>query len=98
MLAGVVVTAPLRIGSHVVAMPQVLLTHDDQIDDHVTLAGGATLGGGVRVRSRAYIGQRAVVREYVDIGEEAVVGMGSIVLSDVPPGETWAGTPARRLK
>jgi acetyltransferase-like isoleucine patch superfamily enzyme len=25
------------------------------------------------------------------------VGMGAVVLGDVPPGETWAGNPARRL-
>lgn len=98
ILAGVVVTAPQRIGRHVVAMPHVILTHDDQIDDCVTLAGGASLGGDVRVRSRAYIGQRAVIREGVEIGEEAVVGMGSVVLGDVPAGETWAGVPATRLK
>jgi sugar O-acyltransferase (sialic acid O-acetyltransferase NeuD family) len=98
LLAGVVVTAPQRLGRHVVAMPHVLLTHDDQVDDYVTLAGGATLGGGVRVRASAYLGQRCAIREYIEIGEEAVIGMGSVVLSDVPARETWAGAPARRLK
>jgi sugar O-acyltransferase (sialic acid O-acetyltransferase NeuD family) len=98
LLAGVVVTAPQRIGRHVVAMPQVLLTHDDQIGDYATLAGGATLGGSVRVGPRAYLGQRSVIREGVEIGEEAVVGMGSVVLSNVPGYETWVGVPARRLK
>jgi sugar O-acyltransferase (sialic acid O-acetyltransferase NeuD family) len=97
LLAGVVVTAPQRIGRHVVAMPHVLLTHDDQVEDYVTLAGGATFGGGVRVRTCAFVGQRSVVREYLEIGEQAVVGMGSVVLADVPAGETWAGVPARRL-
>jgi sugar O-acyltransferase (sialic acid O-acetyltransferase NeuD family) len=98
LLAGAVVTAPQRLGRHVVAMPHVLLTHDNQVDDYATLAGGATLGGGVRIRRSAYLGQRSVIREYVEVGEEAVVGMGSVVLSDVPARETWAGVPARRLK
>jgi sugar O-acyltransferase (sialic acid O-acetyltransferase NeuD family) len=97
VLAGVVITAPQRVGRHVVAMPHVLLTHDDEVGDHVTLAGGVTLGGGVRVRSRAYVGQRAVIREHLEIGEEAVIGMGSVVLCDVPPYETWAGIPAKRM-
>jgi sugar O-acyltransferase (sialic acid O-acetyltransferase NeuD family) len=98
LLAGAVVTAPQRLGHHVVAMPHVVLTHDNQVDDYATLAGGATLGGGVRIRPSAYLGQRSVIREYVEVGEEAVVGMGSVVLSDVPARETWAGVPARRLK
>jgi hypothetical protein len=33
LLAGAVVTTPLRIGAHVVAMPHVLITHDDEIAD-----------------------------------------------------------------
>lgn len=97
LLAGVVVTAPQRVGRHVVAMPHVLLTHDDEVGDYVTLAGGAILGGGVHVRPRAFVGQRAVIREHVEIGAEAVIGMGSVVLRDVPPHETWAGVPARRM-
>jgi sugar O-acyltransferase (sialic acid O-acetyltransferase NeuD family) len=97
LLAGVVVTAPQRIGRHVVAMPHVLLTHDDEVADYVTLAGGATLGGDVRVRPRAFLGQRAAIREHVEIGEEAVIGMGAVVLRDVPPHETWAGVPARPI-
>jgi sugar O-acyltransferase (sialic acid O-acetyltransferase NeuD family) len=97
ILAGVVITTPQKIGRHVVAMPQVLLTHDDQVGDYVTLAGGATLGGGVRLGAGAYIGQRAAIRESVEIGERAVIGMGSAVLSNVPAGETWVGVPAKRL-
>lgn len=40
LLAGAVVTSPLRIGAHVVAMPHVLITHDDKIADGATFAGG----------------------------------------------------------
>lgn len=97
ILAGVVITAPQKIGRHVVAMPHVLLTHDDEVGDYVTLAGGATVGGGVRLGSGAYIGQRAAIRESVEIGPRAVIGMGSVVLSNVPAGETWIGVPAKRL-
>jgi sugar O-acyltransferase (sialic acid O-acetyltransferase NeuD family) len=97
LLAGVVVTAPQRIGAHVVAMPHVLLTHDDQVEDFVTLAGRATLAGTVHIGQHAYIGQGALIRENLKIGDLAVVGMGSVVLQDVPAGEVWAGSPARRL-
>ncbi|GAA1336912.1 NeuD/PglB/VioB family sugar acetyltransferase [Saccharothrix algeriensis] len=98
LLAGVVVTTPLRLGAHVVAMPHVLVTHDDEVGDGVTFAGRASLGGAVRVGESAYLGQGSAVREGVSIGAGAVVGMGSVVLSDVPAGEVWAGVPARRLR
>ncbi|GAA3884323.1 acetyltransferase [Saccharothrix violaceirubra] len=98
LLAGAVVTTPLRLGAHVVAMPHVLITHDDVVGDGVTFAGRASLGGAVTVGESAYFGQGAAVREGVSIGAGAVIGMGSAVLTDVPAGEVWAGVPARRLR
>ena len=98
MLAGVVITTPLRIGEHVVAMPHVLITHDDKISDGVTFAGRVSLGGAVSVGECAYFGQGSLVREMLIIGAGAVIGMGSVVLHDVPAGEVWAGVPARRIR
>lgn len=97
LLAGTVLTTPMRVGAHVLAMPHVLLTHDDEVADGVTFAGRATLAGGVRVGESAYLGQGSMIREGVSIGAEAVIGMGAVVLSDVPPGQVWAGVPAKRL-
>mgnify|MGYP000004542709 CR=1 FL=1 len=46
----------------------------------------------------AYLGMNASVREGVRIGADATVGMGSVVLDDVPAGETWVGVPARPIR
>jgi sugar O-acyltransferase (sialic acid O-acetyltransferase NeuD family) len=98
LLAGAIVTTPLRLGAHILAMPHVLMTHDDEIEDGVTLAGRVTLSGGVRIGRAAYVGQGALVRENLSIGARAVVGMGAVVLGDVPDGEVWVGSPARALR
>lgn len=98
LLAQVVLTAAVRLGAHVVAMPNVTLTHDDDVADFATFAAGVSLGGGVRIGRGAYLGMNASVREHCAVGAGAVVGMGSAVLTDVPDGETWAGTPARPLR
>lgn len=97
LLAHTVVTAPQRIGAHVLAMPQVLLTHDDAVGDFVTLAGRVALAGGVTVHEGAYLGAGVLVREGLTVGAGALVGMGSVVLRDIPAGQTWAGSPARPL-
>jgi sugar O-acyltransferase (sialic acid O-acetyltransferase NeuD family) len=98
LLAQVVLTADVRIGAHVAVMPQVVLTHDDAVDDYVTIAAGVRLGGGVRLARGAYLGTGALVREGLTIGAWSLVGMGSVVLDDIPPGEVWAGCPARYLR
>lgn len=97
LLAGAVITAPQRVGAHVVAMPHALFTHDDEVGDFATFAGRAALAGAVVVEESAYLGAGALVRQGVRIGAGAVIGMGAVVLTDVPPGQTWAGVPARQL-
>ncbi|HEU5474846.1 MAG TPA: acetyltransferase [Actinophytocola sp.] len=97
-LAGSVVTAPQVIGSHVVVMPNTTITHDDHIHDYVMFASGVLVSGFVTVCESAYLGTGAMIRERLTIGAEALVGMGAVVLNDVPPGEVWVGNPARHLR
>jgi acetyltransferase-like isoleucine patch superfamily enzyme len=98
VLAGVVMTANVQVGSHVVAMPHVTLTHDDVVEDFVTLCAGVTLGGGVRLRNGAYLGMNASVRPGVTVGRDATLGMGAALVEDLPDRETWVGVPAHRLQ
>jgi sugar O-acyltransferase (sialic acid O-acetyltransferase NeuD family) len=95
LLAGCVLTASVTIGRHVVAMPNVVLTHDDVVDDYATLCAGVVLGGAVRIGTSAYVGMAASIREGVVVGAGSVVGMGAVVLADVPDHETCFGVPAR---
>ncbi|MDT0142247.1 NeuD/PglB/VioB family sugar acetyltransferase [Microbacterium sp. PRC9] len=98
LLDGVVVTADVAIGRHVVVMPNCTITHDDVVEDFATLAAGVSLGGSVRVGEAAYIGMNASVRQGLRVGVAATVGMGAVVLDDVPDEETWAGVPAREIR
>jgi len=50
---------------------------------------------GPHIKRGARIGSNAVLLPGVIIGEEAVVGAGSVVTQEVPPYETWVGVPAR---
>lgn len=98
LLDGVVVTADVEIGSHVVIMPNCTITHDDRLADFATLAAGASLGGGVHIGEAAYVGMNACVYPRCSIGQHSTVGMGAVVIGDLPRDQTWAGVPARRLK
>jgi sugar O-acyltransferase (sialic acid O-acetyltransferase NeuD family) len=97
LLAGVVATTDVLIGSHVGAMPHAVFTHDDRLDDFVTVGAGVRLAGGVHVETGAYLGAGCLVREHLTVGAWALVGMGAVVTRDVPGGEVWAGVPARSL-
>jgi len=98
VLAGCVATADVTIGAHVALMPQVVLTHDDVLDDYATVGAGVRLAGGVTIGTGAYLGAGCLVREGCRVGPWALVGMGAAVLRDVPAREVWAGVPARFLR
>lgn len=51
-----------------------------------------------RVKRRASIGSNATILCGVTIGENAIVGAGSVVTHDVPDGAVVAGSPARVLR
>jgi sugar O-acyltransferase (sialic acid O-acetyltransferase NeuD family) len=80
-----------------------LVGHDCQLLPYCSIQPGAKLTGFCIVEAFAYIGIGATLitkdkSKPLRIGEGAIVGGGSVVLEDVPAGETWAGVPARRVK
>ncbi|MFD5278252.1 NeuD/PglB/VioB family sugar acetyltransferase [Pseudarthrobacter sp. NPDC058362] len=94
LLRNVTLTAGVTLGAHVVAMPSVTFSHDDDVADFATFAAGVSLGGGVRIGRAACLGMHSSVRDRTSVGDYASVGMGAAVLSNVPDGETWVGVPA----
>jgi sugar O-acyltransferase (sialic acid O-acetyltransferase NeuD family) len=98
ILAHTDLTAGVRVGRHVVVMPQVVLTHDAVVEDWATIASGVRLGGGAHVAEGAYLGSGACLREGIRVGAWAMVGMGSVVTRDVPAERLWFGTPARDVR
>jgi acetyltransferase-like isoleucine patch superfamily enzyme len=49
------------------------------------------------VRDGVSIGANSTIRCGVTLGERCMIGCGSVVLTDVPAGEVWAGNPARKI-
>ncbi len=54
--------------------------------------------GKVHIKKGAYLGMNTLVVKPVTIGENAIVGAGSIVTKDVPAFEVWAGNPAKFIR
>jgi sugar O-acyltransferase (sialic acid O-acetyltransferase NeuD family) len=94
------ITSNVTVGAHVHLNMQGCLAHDCVVDDYVTIGPGAGCNGNVHLCEGSYLGAKSVIRQGrpgqpVVIGREAVVGMGSVVLRDVPPSVKVVGNPAR---
>lgn len=81
------------IGENCLLMAYVHVAHDCHIADHCVLANNVTLAGHIDVGRYATLGGMVAVHQFVRIGEQVMIGGGSLVRKDVPPFVTAAREP-----
>lgn len=74
-----------------------IMTADHPLDAQVR-ASGLEFGRPIHIGSNVWIGAAAIILPGVTVGDEALIGAGSVVTRDVPPKATVVGNPARVLK
>ena len=91
----VIISSDIQIGAHVHINSNCTIGHDVVIDDFATLSPSCNLTGGVVVKKDAFLGTAVTVIPEKKIGAGSLVGAGSVVLRDVPPGVTSFGNPSK---
>ncbi|MDD5748890.1 MAG: DapH/DapD/GlmU-related protein [Actinomycetota bacterium] len=89
---GAYLTGETTIEEDVFVGPYVVTTNDK----YLSLCPRPVFKGPIFKRA-ASIGAGACILSGVTIGEGSVVGMGAVVIKDVPPGRIYAGVPARDI-
>lgn len=106
---GVFIENDVTVGNRVTVKVGVQLWDGVHLEDDVFVGPNATFTNDLRPRSRQYpeeflttivrkgasIGANATILPGITIGAEAMVGAGSVVTRDVPPGAVVVGNPAR---
>jgi len=87
---GLVVNPAARIGSDCV------LRHATTLGARET--AGQAPGGAPELGNRVDVGPHVVILGPVRVGDDAVIGAGSVVIRDVPAGAVVAGNPARVIR
>lgn len=87
----------IHIGSGTQIGPAVQIVTADHPRDPADRAAGLEMGKPISIGENVWIGSQAVILPGVTIGNDAIVGAGSIVTRDVPPGMTVVGNPARNV-
>jgi len=98
ILQHVTVSANARIGSHVVILPNTVISHDCTVGDYTCITGGVCLSGNVDVEAFCYLGSNCTVIGGRRLHTKSLVGMGAVVLEDVPSNAIVVGNPARFLR
>lgn len=90
--------APIVIGDGAQLGPNVQLLTADHPRDAATRAAGPELGRAITIGSRCWLGGGVIVCPGVTIGEDTIVGAGSVVVRDLPARVVAAGNPCRIVR
>lgn len=52
----------------------------------------------ITIENDAFIGARCIILKGVTIGENSIVGAGSVVTKSIPANEIWTGNPAKFIR
>ncbi|MDD3139532.1 MAG: acetyltransferase [Lachnospiraceae bacterium] len=96
--AGTILTVDISIGNHVIINLDCTLGHDVDIQDYVTIYPSVNVSGNVSVGKKAELGTGAAIIQGKCIGEEAIIGAGSVVVKDIPVKCTAVGSPCKPIK
>jgi len=108
--AHVFIENDVTVGNNVTVKCGVQLWDGVTIEDNVFIGPNVTFTNDKYPRSKVYpeqflkttvkkgasIGANSTLLSGITIGENAMIGAGSVVTKDVPAGELWFGNPARK--
>ena len=76
----------------------VQIGHNTRIGKFSQITAGAVICGRVVLGERCWVAPKACIDNAVVVGKNALIGMGAVVLKDVPEGMVVAGVPAKVLR
>ncbi|HSU49376.1 MAG TPA: acyltransferase [Segetibacter sp.] len=102
----------VTIGNRVTIKSGVQIWDGITIEDDVFIGPNVTFTNDLKPRSKKYpevflktiiragasIGANSTILPGIEIGENAMVGAGSVVLKNIDPNTLWVGNPARKIK
>ncbi len=78
-----------------VTLQSTILGHDSQLENYVTVSSNCGVTGGVVLREGCFIADHACIAVGLEIGANAYIGIGSVVIRNVEKDTRVFGNPAR---
>ena len=96
--AQTILTVNIHIGNHVIVNLDCTIGHHVVLEDFVTVYPSANISGDVRVGECCELGTGMQILQGKTIGSHSIVGIGSVVVWDIPEDCVAVGNPARPVK
>jgi sugar O-acyltransferase (sialic acid O-acetyltransferase NeuD family) len=96
--ASVVVNTDSVIGSGVILNTGCTLDHHNQVSNFAHIAPGVHTGGNVQVGEGTFVGIGTTIKPGCKVGKWSVLGVGTVVINDIPDYVTVVGVPGKVIK
>lgn len=90
--------AEVIIGDHVMFGPRVGIYTPNHAFDAEERVANIVVSKPVHIGNRVWLGAEVKIVQNVAIGEDSIIGAGSVVTKDIPPGVIAAGNPCRVIR
>ncbi len=98
IMANVVINANAKVGRFCILNTASTFGHDSEMADFSSLASGVTVAGTVQVGFCSAICLGATIIQNLTIGDNTVIGAGSLVLKSIGDNKTAFGAPIHTIK
>lgn len=73
------------------------IAHNNKIGNNVIITAQVNISGSNIIEDNTWIAPNSSIRGWLKIGKNSTVGMGAVVVKDIPENEVWVGNPAKHL-
>ncbi|WP_257348284.1 acetyltransferase [Pseudalkalibacillus decolorationis] len=95
---GNIITVNIEIGKHVIINLDCTIGHDTVIGNYTTVLPSVNVSGFVELEECVSVGTGSAIIQGVKIGENTIIGAGSVVVKNLPVNCTAVGAPAKPIK
>lgn len=93
-----ILTCNISVGNHVLLNRCNQISHDNMLEDFVSLMPNVNLSGNVLLQKGVFLGANSSVKENVRITENITIGMHSLVTKSLDEPGVYFGVPAKKQK
>ena len=93
-----IITTNIKIGDFVILNLACTVGHDTIIGNYAAFMPACNISGEVKINDCVYCGTGVKIINQIEIGENSIIGAGSVVVKDIPDGVVAYGNPCKVIR